>query len=162
MENTNLLIDDMPITGISIQEDISIITVRNLSSDGKACAECFKTLGELNINVDMISQQSTGNNTCSISFSCSRQQAEELKAAIEKGECFIDGIMEYEENLAMISLVGVGMATHSGVASQVFNVLAENEIRYYHITTSEISITVTVDMEWKIKAALALCREFNL
>lgn len=62
----------------------------------------------------------------------------------------------------MISLVGVGMATHSGVASKVFQVLAENDVRYYHITTSEISISVTVEMEQKLKAAIALCRAFHL
>ena len=70
--------------------------------------------------------------------------------------------VECEEDLAMISLVGVGMATHSGVASEVSNVLAANDIKYYHITTSEISISVTVDMEWKIKAALALAQAFDL
>ena len=70
--------------------------------------------------------------------------------------------MDCEEDLAMISLVGVGMATHSGVASEVFNVLAANDIKYYQITTSEISISVTVDMEWKSKAAIALAEAFEL
>ena len=62
----------------------------------------------------------------------------------------------------MISLVGVGMAANSGVASEVFRILAENNIKYYHITTSEISISVTVEMGQKLNAAIALCRAFNL
>lgn len=54
------------------------------------------------------------------------------------------------------------MATHSGVSGKVFRVLAENGVKYYHITTSEISISVTVEMDQKLSAAIALCREFNL
>lgn len=160
--NENLLVEDMPITGMSIQEDITIFTLRNIKNDGKTVAECFKLLGEMNVNVDMISQQNTGKETCSVSFSCTREQGRELKKNIDADKAFAGVMVECEDDLAMISLVGVGMATHSGVASEVFNVLAENDIRYYHITTSEISISVTVDMEWKIKAAIALCQAFDL
>lgn len=162
MNNENLLVEDMPITGMSIQEDISIFTLKNVKNDGKTVAECFKLLGEMNINVDMISQQNTGKDTCSVSFSCNRDQGKELKQQIDADAAFKGVTVECEDELAMISLVGVGMATHSGVASQVFSVLAANDIRYYHITTSEISISVTVDMEWKIKAAIALCQAFDL
>lgn len=162
MNNENLLVEDMPITGMSIQEDITIFTLKNIKNDGKTVAECFRLLGEMDINVDMISQQSTGKDTCSVSFSCTRQQGRDLKAQIDADEAFAGVTVECEDDLAMISLVGVGMSTHSGVASQVFSVLAANDIRYYHITTSEISISVTVDMEWKIKAAIALCQAFDL
>lgn len=160
--NENLLVEDMPITGISIQEDVTIFTLRNIKNDGKTVAECFRLLGELDINVDMISQQNTGEGTCSVSFSCTHQQGVELKKHIEAAEAFKGVTVDCQEELAMISLVGVGMATHSGVASEVFNVLAANDIKYYHITTSEISISVTVDMEWKIKAAIALSQAFDL
>lgn len=162
MNSENLLVEDMPITGMSIQEDISIFTLKNVKNDGKTVAECFKLLAEMNINVDMISQQNTGKDTCAVSFSCTREQGKELKKQIDTAGAFKGVTVECEEDLAMISLVGVGMATHSGVASQVFSVLAANDIRYYHITTSEISISVTVDMEWKIKAAIALCQAFDL
>ena len=81
---------------------------------------------------------------------------------MEAQEIFKDINIDCEGNLAMISLVGVGMATHSGVASKVFQILAENGVKYYHITTSEISISVTVEMEQKLKAAIALCRAFHL
>lgn len=162
MNRENLLIEDMPITGMSIQEDIVIFTLRNITNDGKAVAECFRLLAEMGINVDMISQQSTGENTCSVSFSCTAAQGEELAARMSENSIFEGVTVDMEEGLSMISLVGVGMATHSGVASEVFNVLAVNDVRYYHITTSEISISVTVDMENKIKAAIALSQAFNL
>lgn len=155
-------VEDMPITGIGIQDEISIFTLRNVPADGKAVAECFNTLGELKINVDMISQQMAPDGTCTISFSCDADQGKELMKELANKEAFKGIQIDREGNLAMISLIGVGMATHSGVASKVFQVLAEKDVRYYHITTSEISISVTVEMEQKLKAAIALCREFHL
>lgn len=162
MNRENLLVEEMPITGMSIQEDIVIFTMRNIQNDGKAVAECFRLLAEMGINVDMISQQSTGENTCSVSFSCTSEQGAQLAARMAENEIFAGATVDMEEGLAMISLVGVGMATHAGVASKVFSVLAANDIRYYHITTSEISISVTVDMESKINAAIALSQTFDL
>ena len=67
-----------------------------------------------------------------------------------------------QDGLVLISLVGAGMASRSGVASTVFSVLAQEGIRYYQITTSEISISVTVDRENKGKAVIALGEAFNL
>lgn len=160
--NENLLVEDMPITGMGIQDEVAIFTFRNLPADGVAVAECFRILAELEINVDMISQQMAENGTCTVSFSCSTEQGEALMSALENQDAFSGVNISSEGDLAMISLVGVGMATHSGVASKVFQVLAENQIRYYHITTSEISISVTVEMDQKLKAAIAFCRAFQL
>ena len=160
--NNNLLVEDMPVTGISIQEDCVIFSLREISNDGKAVANLFQLLGELGINVDMISQQVTGENQCSISFSCTNSQASDLSEVIKTNETLKTLTIEKQTDLAMISVVGVGMATHSGVASKVFSVLAADNIRYYQITTSEISISVTVDLDQKIKAAIALCVAFGL
>lgn len=62
----------------------------------------------------------------------------------------------------MLSLVGVGMATHVGVAGKVFATLAENDIPHYNITTSEISISATIDAENLSKAVVALAEAFGL
>lgn len=158
----NLLVEDAPITGMGIEDDISIFTLRNIPSDGKAVAECFHILGELGIVVDMISQQMAQDGTCTVSFSCDMEDGDRLESALASNEVFSGIIVDRESNLAMISLVGVGMATHAGVSGKVFKVLAENGVKYYHITTSEISISVTVEIEQKLSAAIALCREFNL
>lgn len=160
--NENLVVEDMPVTGMGIQDEISIFTLRNVPSDGKAVAECFRILGELGINVDMISQQMAADGSCTVSFSCDDKQGNTLEAELAKQDEFKDIVIDRVSDLAMISLVGVGMATHSGVSGKVFQILAENGIRYYHITTSEISISVTVAMDQKLKAAIALCRAFYL
>ena len=160
--NENLLVDDMPVTGMGIQEEISIFTLRNVPADGKAVAECFRILGDLGINVDMISQQMAVDGTCTVSFSCEIQQGDVLIEELKSQEIFKDTTIDRVGDLAMISLVGVGMATHPGVSGKVFEVLAENNVKYYHITTSEISISVTVEMDQKLNAAIALCRAFQL
>ena len=76
--NENLLVEDTPVTGMGIQDEVSIFTLRNLASDGKAVAEVFRILGEQNIIVDMISQQMAENGTCTVSFSCGADQGEAL------------------------------------------------------------------------------------
>ncbi len=162
MNRENLLVEEMPITGMSIQEDVVIFTLRDISNEGPAVAEAFRLLAEMGINVDMISQQSTGEDTCSVSFSCTADQGDDLASAVQENEIFAGATVDMEEGLALISLVGVGMASHPGVAGNVFNVLAVNGISFYHITTSEISISVTVDMENKINAAIALSKAFDL
>ena len=161
MEN-NVFIEDMPITGISIQEDCSIFSIKKIKNDGAAVANLFRLLGNLGVNVDMISQQPTGENECSISFSCSNEHADELEKAAKVDNELRSMNIERQANLAMISIVGVGMASQPGVASKVFSVLAAENIRYYQITTSEISISVTVSLDEKIKAAIALCVAFGL
>ena len=110
----------------------------------------------------MISQQMAADGSCTVSFSCDDKQGNTLEAELAKQDEFKDIVIDRVYDLAMISLVGVGMATHSGVSGKVFQILVENGIRYYHITTSEISISVTVAMDQKLKAAIALCRAFHL
>lgn len=162
IENENLIVEDMPVTGMGIQDEVSIFTLRNVPADGHAVAECFRILGELEINVDMISQQMAEDGTCTVSFSCDDRQGDVLMKELDGKDAFSSVVIDREKGLAMISLVGVGMATHPGVSGQVFRILADNNVKYYHITTSEISISVTVSMDDKLKAAIALCKEFRL
>ena len=61
-----------------------------------------------------------------------------------------------------LSLVGLGISTHSGIASKVLNILSENNIKYYMITSSEISISLTIEKKDKVKAVQALGRAFDL
>lgn len=61
-----------------------------------------------------------------------------------------------------LSLVGLGISTHSGIASKVLNILSENNIKYYMITSSEISISLTIEKKDKVKAVQALGKAFDL
>lgn len=160
--NQNLIVESMPVTGISISDNCVIYTLKGIKNDGKAAAEMFELLGELDINIDMISQYIAGDEECVISFSCTEGQVDAMDKAVAENPVFEDLSVEKQDHLAMISVVGVGMASHSGVASTVFSVLANEGIKYYQITTSEISISVTIDKSNKGKAVVALGEAFNL
>lgn len=160
--NDSIYIEDMPVTGISISDDCSIYSLRGMENDGVAIAKLFQLLADLHINVDMISKQTYGDNKCTISFSCTDEQARDLDKAIENHDILSEIAVEKQPNLSILSLVGVGMATATGVASKVFSILAKEGIMYYQITTSEISISVTVKRDDKIKAVIALCEAFGL
>lgn len=160
--NDSIYIEEMPVTGISISDDCSIYSLRGMENDGVAVAKLFQLLADLHINVDMISKQIYGDNKCTISFSCTDEQAADLDRAIENHEILSEIAVEKQPNLSILSLVGVGMATATGVASKVFSILAKEGIMYYQITTSEISISVTVNRDDKIKAVIALCEAFGL
>ena len=160
--NDSIFIEDMPVTGISISDDCAIYSLRGLENDGVVIAKLFQLLADHNINVDMISKQTYGDNQCTISFSCTDAQAKDLDTAIENHEILSEIVIEKQPNLSILSLVGVGMATATGVASKVFSILAKEGIMYYQITTSEISISVTVSRDEKIKAVIALCEAFGL
>ena len=95
------------------------------------------------------------------SFSCSDEQALELEQQLKQSEAPAPAL-QIRRDLTQLSLVGVGMATHTGVAVRVFQTLARCQIPYYQITTSEISISFTIDKENKEKAVQALAEEFNL
>jgi aspartate kinase len=111
----------------------------------------------------MISQNITPMGNLDLSFSCFKREEPLLeKAKKEIKNRFHHISMEVKSDLIMISLVGIGMVSHSGVASRVFNTLAKNKVPFYHITTSEISISCTIPKVTKETAIYGLAREFNL
>lgn len=157
----NVYFEDMPVTGMGVKGDTAIITFTCKEADPKRVSEIFELISKNTINLDMINRNII-NEKAVFSFSCSNHQADEFVAAIENSK--MAGDLEYtlEKDLMIVSLVGVGMATHTGVAAKVFSTLTENSIPYYQITTSEISISFTLKPEYKDLAVNALAEAFEL
>lgn len=149
--------EDMPIVGISIKDNCSIVSFQHMDYNSGTAAKIFELISANNINLDMINQNVIDGKVA-FSFSCSDEQAEELKLQQTEAELALD----IQAGLTKISLVGVGMATHTGVAVRVFETLAANDITYYQITTSEISISFTIDSKHKEKAVESLSKAFEL
>lgn len=150
----------MPVTGISLSDNCAVLNIANAPADGSCVSNLFAIIARLGINVDLISQQFLSDGTIALSFSCKPDDAALLRKA-----CAQSGFpyeLDIQNSLAKISLVGVGMITHSGIANRAFEVLYRNGIRYYQISTSEISISITVDAENMEKAARLLAEEFEL
>ncbi len=152
--------ESMPVTGISLTDNCAMLNITNAPADGSCVSSIFDLVAKLDVNVDMISQQLLSDGQIALSFSCKPEDALLLQKA--SAESRLPYKLDIQNTLAKISLVGVGMISHSGIASRAFEILFQNGIRYYQITTSEISISITVDAADMQRAAHLLAEEFEL
>ncbi len=155
--------EEKVITGLSLNNDIVMITINNILFKSGNIADIFEKVAKENINVDMISQTSPLNKRVNISFTISKEDLhlikkvmKEIKSKNKELEILI------EENISKISLIGIGMMNQSGVTGRVFRALANNKIEFRQVTTSEISISYTLDSINRESAVNVLAREFNL
>ncbi|MGN0657961.1 MAG: ACT domain-containing protein [Emergencia sp.] len=158
----SFIVQEGAVAGIAVSDNIVIYTLKGMPATGERIAELFEVLGDLEVNIDMISQQTCSSDICAVSFSCERERMEEIDRAFEGNQRLRDLEITRKEDLSLISLVGAGMASHTGVAGKVFGTLAAGGIRHYNITTSEISISAAVDTAQKAQAVVALSEAFQL
>ena len=158
MEHTAAF-EDMPVTGLSIKENCHMFSLGGLQGDGSGVSRLFALVAELDVNVDMISQQTLPDGAM-VSFSCSEEDAKLLLSRIEAGGFPQSPV--HQGTLTKLSLIGVGMQTHGGIASAAFSALSRAGIPYYQVTTSEISISLTVDAKAQEKAISVLAETFDL
>lgn len=153
-------LEDMPITGISIKDDYAIMRVNELPNDGKFLGELFAMIAKLDINLDTISQQLTHDGKVNFSFYCNKQQSDTILEHLDElhSKYPISRLLGFVK----LSVVGVGISTHSGIAAKVLNTLSAHGIRYYMITSSEISISLTIVEKDKQKAIQVLGEAFDL
>ncbi|MGX8774785.1 MAG: ACT domain-containing protein, partial [Bacillota bacterium] len=138
--------------------DLVVVTaaMHEIANEMMERAEQFELLGELKVNLNVIAQQPYLDGTCVVSFSCDGSDIERIDNALAINARFKDLKTEKRLDICMISVVGVGMATHVGVAGKVFATLAEAGIPHYNVTTSEISISTTIGAYNKAEAVVAL------
>ncbi len=155
--------EEAVITGItSSLEDVQI-TIHQLDPTVDHLYNLFSRLGEENINVDMISQMVLKDDLMNVSFTMPKGDRDKGKKLIEQW----DGDnphrkMDFNEDIAKISVVGLGMRSHSGVAAKVFQTMAENQIPIKMVTTSEISISWVVDAKYEKEAIRRIGEAFRL
>ena len=151
------------ITGLAVDNSESMITLNGVPHDIKVVADIFDKIAKLDINIDMISQTTPINKLVSISFTLPKT---DLPQAINILEQFKEEIFTFSydtfNNISKLSVIGIGMKSQSGVASKMFNILAENDISVHIITTSEIKISYVINPEDQQKAIEAVAREYNL
>ena len=158
--------DDMEkplISGIAFNRDEAKITVRGVPDIPGAAYKILGPVGEANIEVDMIVQNISEDNSTDFTFTVHRNEfiktKEVLKiVAAEVGAKEVVG----DDGIAKISIVGVGMRSHAGVAGQMFKTLADESINIQMISTSEIKISVVIEEKYLELAVRALHSSFNL
>ena len=141
----NKAMEEVVVSGVALAEDEAKITLFRVSDRPGVAAKVFQTLADANVNVDMIIQNKTQTNSTDISFTVFKNELVKamkvVKAAMKKvGATNVI----CDENIAKVSVVGIGMRSHSGIASKMFSTLAKNKINIDMISTSEIKISVVM------------------
>jgi aspartate kinase len=151
------------IAGIAFTREQAKLTVLGVSDVPGVAWKILGPVSEANIEVDMIVQNVAADNTTDFTFTVGRDDYQEALGILKKVANSI-GAREVtgDDKIAKLSMVGVGMRSHAGVASRMFEVLAEKAINIQMISTSEIKISVVIAEEYVELAARALHSGFDL
>ena len=156
-------IEEPVVRGVALTENEAKITICNVPDRPGIAAKVFNALASSNINIDMIVQNVSHQKLTDISFTVSKDNlSKALKISKEIAKEIKAGAVLSDENIAKVSIVGVGMRSQAGVAAKCFSVLAKNKINIEMISTSEISISCVVNKKYGKKALNALHSAFEL
>ncbi|HUB13173.1 MAG TPA: aspartate kinase [Acetobacteraceae bacterium] len=157
------IVEKENVAGIAYSRDESKITVRHVPDRPGIAATIFGVLADQNVNVDMIVQNVSADGSTDMTFTVgkadlprARQALQHIKSAINYAELLED------PNVAKISVVGVGMRSHAGVANTMFRALADKAINIQVISTSEIKVSVLIAAEYTELAVRALHTAYGL
>ncbi len=155
--------EDKSVTGITVNEDVLMLTINQVPYEPENIALIFQKLAARDINIDMISQTPPDDGLVNISFTTSREDLREVREVLQNIKKEIADItVQRDESVVKISVIGIGMRQQSGVAAHIFDIFARNKIKFKQVTTSEISISYTIDSEVQGRAVKALAEEYEL
>ncbi len=133
------------VSGAALKDKLARVTLAHLPNHPGVAAQIFHTMATHNVVVDDIIQNTTGGQTANMSFTIDLADLEDARKVVdrlcEKLKC--DAV--FENHMAKVSVVGVGMRVHTGVAERMFAALAKAGINIQNITTSEIKISCLID-----------------
>ena len=156
--------EDIVVRGATVKKDLATVLLVGVPNKAGIASKIFAHLAEHKIVVDDIIQNIYEHGKeANIGFTTSHADSKEAIVVCEKIAKDL-GIREVEvdENIASVSIVGIGMKTHTGVAAKMFQALAENKINIHNISTSEIVISVLVKESDGEKALKVLHQTFEL
>ena len=149
------------VSGIALDRNQARLTLREIEDKPGIAAEIFSVLADANINVDMIIQNVGRDGTTNLGFTVPENELELAKNALKK-VLSPNSIVESDSAVVKVSIVGVGMKSHSGVASKAFKTLANEGINIGMISTSEIKISMIVHEKYGELAVRALHECYGL
>ena len=158
-EATN--VEKMLISGVAKDENVARISVIGVPDKPGLAFRIFSKLAQKNVNVDIILQSIGRNGTKDISFTVEKDK---MDATIELMQSYVETIgassVVFDDDVAKVSIVGAGMESHPGVASDMFEALFEANVNIQMISTSEIKISVLIKKEDANKAVAAIHAKF--
>jgi aspartate kinase len=158
------IVEQQIVTGIAFSKDEAQISVRRVQDKPGVAAAIFGPLADSNINVDMIVQNvSADGATTDLTFTVPSADYERARTTIEKAKNAIGyERLDGATDVAKVSVIGIGMRSHAGVAAQAFKALAQQKINIRAITTSEIKFSVLIDAEHTDSAVRTLHSLYGL
>ena len=158
-ENNMQNMEDVVISGIALDKNQARVTLRGVVDKPGVAAEIFSKLASKNINVDMIIQNtSKADGTTTLGFTVPENEMDLAKQVVDG----LASSVEIEADIVKVSIVGVGMKSHRGVASKAFSTLANEGINIEMISTSEIKISIIVAAKYGELAVRALHNAYEL
>jgi aspartate kinase len=156
--------ESVVVRGVSIERNQAKVTIDDVPDRPGVSAAIFGALARANVVIDVIVQNVSTDGTTDISFTLSAAELSGAERALREvlaslGESVT---LRSESGIAKLSVVGIGMRSHSGVAARMFKALGEQGINIQMISTSEIKVAVTVDEAHIERAARAVHSEFGL
>ncbi len=158
------IVEKKPVTGIAYSRDEAKITLHRIPDRPGIAASIFGPLADGGVNVDMIVQNvSEDGKKTDLTFTVSRSELSRALAAIEKHAAEIGyRDITHDANVAKVSIIGIGMRAHPGVAQMMFRTLADKGINIQVISTSEIKVSVLIAEEYVELAVRALHSAYEL
>ncbi|HPN65993.1 MAG TPA: aspartate kinase [Candidatus Omnitrophota bacterium] len=155
--------EKIDVSGLALQKDEAKITICDVPDKPGAAAVIFKELGSNNIVIDMIVQNVGRTGTTDVSFTVLTEDIEKtMRIAKRVAREIGAGEVIKDESIAKISIVGIGMRSHAGIAARMFKALASKKINIEMISTSEIKISCVIDKKHAEQALKTLHDEFGL
>lgn len=155
--------ENVVVRGVTLNTDEAKVSLRGVPDKPGVAAKIFKIIADEGINIDMIIQNIGEKGKSDISFTVMKRDLKRTLAITRKAAKTIGANrVDSDENIARVSIVGVGMRTHSGIAARMFGALASKKINIEMISTSEIKISCIVGKKHGQKAVRAIHSKFGL
>lgn len=155
--------EDPSIAGIASERDEAKLTVAGVPDVPGIAYKVIGPVSDEGIEVDVIVQNAAVDGTNDVTFTVKRAESDKAKAILDKVAASLEAReVILDKKVCKVSLVGVGMRSHAGIASKMFKALAEENINIQIITTSEIKISIVIEEKYLELAVRALHSAFNL
>jgi len=155
--------EDIIVSGVALNKDEAKVTICDVPDRPGIAAKIFKDIAKQDINVDMIVQNVSRTGATDVSFTVPASDLNKtIKVAKDISGKIKAGDITFDKEIAKVSIVGIGMKSHSGVAANMFEALAEKGINIEMISTSEIKISCVVNKKFGEEAVRAIHAKFGL
>lgn len=152
-------LEEALVSGIALDKNQARLSLRDIDDNASLSASIFEALNLANINVDVIVQNMSHEGKTNLGFTVPQ---DDLKKAIKSIKALLACEVETDEEIVKVSVVGIGMKSHAGVASKAFGALAKEGIKLQMISTSEIKISMIVEEKYAELAVRVLHEAYGL